>query len=57
MSILLPHSYFPRSMYDMNQWHKPLDSGMTTTDLFDPFDELDHMIGTYKLKYLDFIFH
>jgi len=42
---LLPHSFFPRSNFDMSQWLKPFDLGMTTTDLFDPFDQLDQMIG------------
>jgi HSP20 family molecular chaperone IbpA len=32
-------------MFDMSQWLKPFDSGMTTTDMFDPFDQLDHTIG------------
>jgi len=43
---LLPHSFFPRSSFDMDQWFKPTTmAGPTTMDLFDPFDELDHVIG------------
>lgn len=43
---LIPHSFFPRSMFDMDQWHRPFsDMGLSTMDLFDPFDELDHMMG------------
>ena len=44
---LLPHSFFPRSKFDMSQWLKPFDLGMTTTDLFDPFDQLDQQIGMW----------
>jgi len=30
----------------MDQWHRPYsDLGLSTMDLFDPFDELDHMIA------------
>jgi len=43
---LIPHSFFPRSMFDMDQWHRPFsDMGLSTMDLFDPFDELDHMMA------------
>lgn len=42
---LLPHSMFPRSMFDMDQWIHSHPKGVTTLDLFDPFDELDHMIS------------
>lgn len=42
---LLPHSFFPRSMFDMDQWVHSHPKGITTLDLFDPFDELDHMIS------------
>lgn len=44
---LIPHNIFPRSMFDMDQWfhpHQPHHQP-STLDLFDPFDELDHMIG------------
>jgi hypothetical protein len=42
---LLPHSFFPRSSFDTNQWLRPFDSGLSTMDLFDPFDELDQTLG------------
>jgi HSP20 family molecular chaperone IbpA len=42
---LLPHNFFPRSMFNMDQWFKPPHMGPNTLDLFDPFDELDHTIG------------
>jgi len=42
---LLPHSFFPRSMFDMDQWSRGHHQGLSTLDLFDPFDELDHTIG------------
>lgn len=45
---LIPHGFFPRSAFDMDQWFKPVvphGAGHSTLDLFDPFDELDHMIG------------
>jgi HSP20 family molecular chaperone IbpA len=43
---LVPHNFFPRSSFDMDQWFKPNSHlGPNTLDLFDPFDELDHMIG------------
>lgn len=42
---LIPHGFFPRSMFDMDQWFKPAHLGPSTLDLFDPFDELDHTIG------------
>lgn len=44
----------PRSMFDMDLWHRPigmdlmrrrLDFGPSTLDLFDPFDELDQMVS------------
>ena len=41
---LIPHSLFPRSMFDMDQWVHPTQP-ITTLDVFDPFDELDHAIG------------
>lgn len=43
---LIPHR-FPRSMFDMDFWSRPekLGFGPSTLDLFDPFDELDHMMG------------
>lgn len=42
---LIPHSMFPRSMFDMDKWFKPPHLGPNTMDLFDPFDELDHTIS------------
>ena len=44
---LIPHSFFPRSAFDMDQWFHPNSKqlGPNTLDMFDPFDELDHMIG------------
>ena len=46
---LIPHNMFPRSMFDMDQWFHPQDqkhqAGPNSLDLFDTFDELDHMIG------------
>ena len=42
---LIQHHFFPRSLFNMNQWMSPLDaSGFSTLDLFDAFDELDHMM-------------
>jgi HSP20 family molecular chaperone IbpA len=51
---LIPHSFLPRSMFDMDMWltpdyrhfnnhhhhHRP-----STLDIFDPFDELDRMMS------------
>lgn len=42
---LIPHSFFPRSSFDMNQWVNPLKNMHSTLDVFDAFDELDHTIG------------
>lgn len=42
---LIPHGFFPRSMFDMDQWFNKANHGASTLDLFDPFDELDHTIG------------
>lgn len=41
---LLPHGFFPRSMFDTDEWLRT-NSGLSTMDLFDPFDELDHTIS------------
>lgn len=41
---LLPHGFFPRSKFDTDEWFRT-NSGLSTLDMFDPFDELDHMIG------------
>jgi len=42
---LIPHSFFPRSSFDMNQWVNPMKNMHSTLDVFDAFDELDHTIG------------
>lgn len=42
---LLQHRYFPRSMFDMDQWFREPVHGPNTLDLFDPFDELDNTIS------------
>lgn len=48
---LIPHHFFPRSAFDMDRWfrqpHHELTHHLapTTLDLFDPFDELDHVIS------------
>lgn len=36
---LVSHSFLPRSMFDMDTWFP------TTLENFDPFDELDHLLG------------
>ena len=47
MSALITHSFMPRAMFDMDLWLNLQNFGMgqSTLDLFDPFDELDKMIG------------
>ena len=43
---MIPHGYFPRSTFDMDRWMQPMNRGqLSTLDMFDPFDELDHVIG------------
>jgi len=45
---LIPHGFFPRSAFDMDRWMTPFggNSGhLSTLEAFDPFDELDNMIG------------
>lgn len=44
---LIPHSFMPRSMFDMDRWHGMGDLGVgpSTLDLFDPYDELDRLMG------------
>lgn len=46
---LIPHTIIPRSMFNMDQWFKPMDVmqpfSQNTMDMFDPFDELDHSIA------------
>ncbi|RNA08004.1 alpha-crystallin A chain-like [Brachionus plicatilis] len=50
---LIPH-VFPRSMFDMDLWSRPhsLGFGPSTLDLFDPFDELDHIMSR-NLRWLN----
>jgi HSP20 family molecular chaperone IbpA len=53
---LIQHTYFPRSLFDTDYWFRPLDVGLnsfgpTTLDIFDPFDDLDRMLGR-NLKWL-----
>lgn len=45
---LIPHTFFPRSMFNMDQWFGPSttpSSSLGTLDVFDPFDELDNMMS------------
>lgn len=57
---LLPHSFFPRTLFDMDDWMRipttfPTSmmstmpssymSPLSTMDLYDPFDELDTVLG------------
>lgn len=44
---LIRHSFLPRTMFDMDRWFRPsdLDYGLSTLDIFDPFDELDRTLG------------
>jgi HSP20 family molecular chaperone IbpA len=43
---MIPHGFFPRSAFDMDRWMQPMHRGpLSTLDMFDPFDELDHVIG------------
>jgi HSP20 family molecular chaperone IbpA len=46
---MIPFSILPRSMFNMNEWFKPMDTLVpfmpTTLDMFDPFDELDHAVA------------
>lgn len=35
-----PHTFFPRSQFDLGNWMNQ------TLDHYDPFDQLDHMMGT-----------
>lgn len=42
---LVPHSFFPRSQFDMDRWVNPLKNMHSTLDLFDAFDELDHSMA------------
>lgn len=45
---LLQHSFFPRSEFDMSEhgWFVPnKNTGVTTLDVYDGFDELDNVMG------------
>ena len=56
---LIPHNFFPRRMIDIDSWMKPMNCnlcnsssmmnpkflGPTSLDMFDPFDELDTLMG------------
>ena len=42
---LLTHSFFPRSMFDMDIWSPTDLTAPTTLDLFDAFDELDRLMS------------
>lgn len=41
---LIQHSFFPRSLFDVDPWFQPRNLGLgypsSTLDVFDPFDEL-----------------
>lgn len=50
---LIRHTFFPRSAFDMDYWLRPDNSlGTTTLDIFDPFDDLDRVLGR-NLMWLD----
>jgi len=49
---LLPLSFFPRSMFDVDLWHQPMHYGPRALDLFDPFDELDLQLNS-MVNWLD----
>lgn len=38
-------TFFPRKMFDMDLWSRPRTLGLSTLDLFDPFDELDRLMS------------
>lgn len=45
---LIPHTFLPRSLFDMDSWFKPAhhpQGAPSTLDVFDPFDELDRTMG------------
>lgn len=43
---LIPTTFFPRSMFDMDYWMPPsMAVGPSTLDIFDPFDELDRVMS------------
>jgi len=54
---LIPHSFFPRRMFDMDNWvpssffASPMQA-LSTMDIFDPFDELDRSMSR-NLRWFD----
>lgn len=42
---LIPHNFFGRNQFDMDTWRQPNWTGPTTLDMFDPFDQMDRMMG------------
>jgi HSP20 family molecular chaperone IbpA len=49
---LIPHTVFPRSMFDVDLWHRPFEYGPRALDLFDPFDDLDMQLNS-MVNWLD----
>jgi HSP20 family molecular chaperone IbpA len=45
----IPHSFLPRSWFNTDNWFKPHEKSVqyspTTLEIFDPFDELDYLLG------------
>jgi HSP20 family molecular chaperone IbpA len=59
---LIAHTFLPRSMFDMDAWFTPYHLGPSTLDIFDPFDDLDRLMGRNlmwldKPAFLDFSFN
>jgi HSP20 family molecular chaperone IbpA len=48
---LVPHSFLPRSLFDVDTWRRPvhLGEGASTLDVFDAFDDLDHLMSRNML--------
>jgi len=42
---LIQHNFFPRSMFNMDQWTMPMPTMGNTLDMFDAFDVMDTTIG------------
>lgn len=42
---LIPHTFLPRSMFDMDMWRQPQFGLPSTLDIFDPFDNLDRSLA------------
>jgi len=49
---LIPHQFFPRSTFDLNQWFHPNSKQLSTLDVFDGFDELDNFVS-HGLEWLN----